>query len=116
MLLGADNAFTGEIGKGKNQVNRWYRYWVCTKIARDYQKAGRCWVIIGDENYGEDLRANMQQCPRHLELQAVIVRSFASHSWNELEEARVLAFNICECSWLKKFKEDDSISLHDLAH
>jgi aconitate hydratase len=75
MLLGADNAFTGEIGKGKNQLTGDKGIEFAQMLVR-YQKAGKGWVIIGDENYGEgSSREHAAMCPRFLGCSAVITRS-----------------------------------------
>jgi aconitate hydratase len=116
MLLGADNAFqTGVIGKGKNQLtgvdgNEF------PKIARDYQKANRGWIIIGDENYGEgSSREHAAMSPRFLGCTAVIAKSFARIHETNLKKQGVLALVFANVSDYEKIREDDLLSLENLS-
>lgn len=115
MLLGADNAFTKEIGKGKNQLTGATGV-EFNKIAREYGKAGRGWVIIGDENYGEgSSREHAAMSPRFLGCTAVITRSFARIHETNLKKQGVLALTFADPKDYDKIQEDDKISLLDLA-
>src|SRR5208283_3279946 len=51
MFVGAINAFTNEVGKGKNVLNGEVKDF--SAVARDYKAKGIGWVAIGGENYGE---------------------------------------------------------------
>lgn len=114
MLLGADNAFTGEIGKGKNQLSG-QGGMEFAKIAREYQKAHRGWIIIGDENYGEgSSREHAAMCPRHLGCSAVITKSFARIHETNLKKQGVLALTFANAKDYDKIQEDDLISLTGL--
>lgn len=116
MLLGADNAFTGEIGKGKNLVTGQTGI-EFAKIAREYQKAHKGWVIIGDENYGEgSSREHAAMSPRFLGCSAVITRSFARIHETNLKKQGVLALTFANPADYDKIKEDDHVSLVDLAN
>ena len=114
MLLGADNAFTGEIGKGQNQLNG-QKGQEFAKIARDYQKAGQGWVIIGDENYGEgSSREHAAMSPRFLGGTAVIAKSFARIHETKLKQQGMLALHFQNPADYDKVREDDRIDLVDL--
>ncbi|MFN8791683.1 MAG: aconitate hydratase [Bdellovibrionales bacterium] len=114
MLLGADNAFTGEIGKGQNQING-QKGQEFAKIARDYKKAGQGWVIIGDENYGEgSSREHAAMSPRFLGGSAVIAKSFARIHETNLKKQGMLALHFQNPSDYDKIREDDRIDLVDL--
>ncbi|MGZ3745601.1 MAG: aconitase family protein, partial [Pseudobdellovibrionaceae bacterium] len=114
MLLGADNAFTGEIGKGKNQLTGQTQEFA--KIAREYQKANKGWVIIGDENYGEgSSREHAAMSPRLLGCTAVVTKSFARIHETNLKKQGVLALTFANPEDYAKIKEDDHVSLLDLA-
>lgn len=114
MLLGADNAFTGEIGKGTNQMTG-AKGLEFPKIAREYQKAGQGWVIIGDENYGEgSSREHAAMSPRFLGGTAVIAKSFARIHETNLKKQGMLALHFQVASDYDKIKEDDQIDLVDL--
>lgn len=114
MLLGADNAFTSEIGKGKNQITGQTGV-EFAKIARDYQKAGRGWIIIGDENYGEgSSREHAAMCPRFLGASAVVTKSFARIHETNLKKQGVLALMFADPKDYSKILEDDLISMGNL--
>jgi len=116
MLLGADNAFvTGEIGKGKNQLSG-QRGQEFAQIAREYQKAGKGWVIIGDENYGEgSSREHAAMSPRFLGCTAVITRSFARIHETNLKKQGILALNFQNSKDYDKIQEDDKVSFVELS-
>lgn len=114
MLLGADNAFTGEIGKGKNQLTGQTGV-EFAKAAREYKQAGRGWVVIGDENYGEgSSREHAAMCPRFLGASAVITKSFARIHETNLKKQGVLALTFVNVADYDKVKEDDLVSLINL--
>jgi aconitate hydratase len=84
-------------------------------IAREYQKAGKGWVIIGDENYGEgSSREHAAMCPRFLGCSAVISKSFARIHETNLKKQGVLALHFANPSDYDKIKETDVVSLVDL--
>ncbi len=114
MLLGADNAYTGEVGKGKNQLTGTGAQ-EFAKIAREYQKANKGWVIVGDENYGEgSSREHAAMSPRFLGCTAVITKSFARIHETNLKKQGVLALTFATPADYDKIKEDDRVSLVDL--
>lgn len=114
MLLGADNAFTGEIGKGKNQLTG-AEHIEFAKLAREYQAAGKGWVIIGDENYGEgSSREHAAMSPRFLGCTAVITRSFARIHETNLKKQGVLALTFANPADYDKIQQDDRVTLSDL--
>jgi aconitate hydratase len=115
MLLGATNAFTDEMGKGTNQVTG-QKGEEFAKIAREYKKAGKGWIIIGDENYGEgSSREHAAMSPRFLGCTAVIVRSFARIHETNLKKQGVLALTFADPKDYDKILEDDRVSIVDLA-
>ncbi len=110
MLLGADNAFTGEVGKGKNQLSGEGGK-EFSKIARDYKSKGAGWVIVGDENYGEgSSREHAAMSPRFLGCTALLVKSFARIHETNLKKQGVLALTFANPSDYEKIKEDDRLS------
>lgn len=114
MLLGADNAFTGEIGKGKNQITG-QGSTEFAKIAREYQKAHKAWIIIGDENYGEgSSREHAAMSPRFLGGSAVVAKSFARIHETNLKKQGVLALHFMSPSDYDKIQEDDLLSITGL--
>ncbi len=114
MLFGADNAFTKEIGKGKNILSgeKSVEY---SKIARDYKAKNQGWVIFGDENYGEgSSREHAAMSPRFLGCKAVIVKSFARIHETNLKKQGVLALTFANPKDYEKIQEDDRVDLIDL--
>jgi len=115
MLLGADNAFTGEIGKGVNLLTQESGQ-EFAKIARDYQKKGQGWVIIGDENYGEgSSREHAAMCPRFLGCSVVIARSFARIHETNLKKQGILALTFSNATDYEKIMQDDRLDFVNLA-
>lgn len=114
MLLGADNAFLpGEIGKGINQITGQKQEFA--QIAREYQKAGKSWMIIGDENYGEgSSREHAAMCPRFLGASAVITKSFARIHETNLKKQGILAATFVNPSDYDKLQEKDLLTIHGL--
>ncbi len=114
MLLGADNSFTGEIGKGINQLNG-AKGLEFTKIAREYQKANKNWVIIGDENYGEgSSREHAAMSPRFLGCRAVVTKSFARIHETNLKKQGVLALVFSNVKDYDLIRQDDRLDFHGL--
>lgn len=115
MLLGADNAYSGEIGKGKNQISG-EKGIEFAKIARDYKAKNQGWIIVGDENYGEgSSREHAAMCPRFLGCTAVIARSFARIHETNLKKQGVLALHFIHTNDYDKIQEDDRITLSELS-
>lgn len=114
LLLGADNYFTGEIGKGKNQLTQESGV-EFAKIARQYQSQGRGWVIIGDENYGEgSSREHAAMSPRFLGCTTVIVKSFARIHETNLKKQGVLALTFANPLDYERVKDTDLVDIVDL--
>ena len=115
MFMGATNAFTGEAGKGKNVLTGETGQAIA-KIARGYKSQGIKWVIIGDHNYGEgSSREHAALSPRLLEGVAVIARSFARIHESNLKKQGLLALTFQDPTDYDRIREEDRISLLDLA-
>jgi aconitate hydratase len=114
MLLGADNAFIpGEIGKGVNQLTGEKKEFA--QVAREYQKAGKSWMIVGDENYGEgSSREHAAMSPRFLGCTAVITKSFARIHETNLKKQGVLALTFVDVADYAKIQEKDLLSIRGL--
>jgi len=116
LLLGAMNAFTGEVGKGLNVLTGETAV-SFPKIARDYKAQGVSWVIVGDENYGEgSSREHAAMEPRFLGCRAVIVRSFARIHETNLKKQGVLPLVFSNPADYDKISEMDRVSLIGLKH
>ena len=114
-FLGAVNAFTGEAGKGLNQLTG-EREVAFPKVARAYKAANARWVAIGDSNYGEgSSREHAAMSPRFLGAAAVITRSFARIHESNLKKQGVLPFTFADPSAYDRVQETDRISITGLA-
>ena len=109
-FLGAINAFTGEAGKGLNQLTNARESY--PKIARAYKAAGLKWVAIGDNNYGEgSSREHAAMSPRFLGCAAVITRSFARIHESNLKKQGILPLTFVNSADYDKVQETDNISI-----
>ncbi|OQW46582.1 MAG: aconitate hydratase [Proteobacteria bacterium SG_bin7] len=114
LLEGATNAFSGELGKGTD-VSNGEKSILYAKVARNYKKQGRAWLIIGDENYGEgSSREHAAMSPRHLGCVAVMVKSFARIHETNLKKQGVLALKFAKSSDYDKILEDDRLAITGL--
>jgi aconitate hydratase len=114
MFTGAVNAFTDEAGttrdpeSGKRDVP-------VPEVARAHKAAGRRWIVVGDENYGEgSSREHAAMSPRLLGAAAVIVRSFARIHETNLKKQGVLPLTFVDPADYEKVRETDRISVRGL--
>ena len=113
LLLGATNAFTGQVGSGKNQLNGQAEMF--PQLARDYKSRGLKWAIVGDNNYGEgSSREHAAMTPRYLGCGAVIARSFARIHETNLKKQGVLALTFANAADYDRVQEDDRLSIVSL--
>jgi aconitate hydratase len=111
LLMGATNAYTGETGKGTDQLSG-AKGEPIANIARHYKASGRKWVVIGDHNYGEgSSREHAALSPRLLGGAAVITRSFARIHETNLKKQGLLALTFPKAEDYDRIREDDRISL-----
>ncbi len=114
LFLGAVNAFTGEAGRGKNQLDGTTQSF--PDLARAYHEAGVGWVAVGDENYGEgSSREHAAMEPRFRGCKVVITRSFARIHETNLKKQGVLPLTFAEPYDYDRIGEDDRISVLGLA-
>ncbi|MEZ4273623.1 MAG: aconitate hydratase, partial [Myxococcota bacterium] len=113
LYLGAVNAFTGEAGKGKNQLTGAEQSF--PDIARYYKSQAKGWVVFGDENYGEgSSREHAAMEPRHLGGVAVIARSFARIAETNLKKQGMLPLVFVKAADYDKVQEDDRVDIRGL--
>jgi aconitate hydratase len=113
MLIGAVNAFTGEVGKTKNITTGEVKS--VPEAAREYKAAGTGWVVIGDENYGEgSSREHAALEPRFLGGKAIIVKSFARIHETNLKKQGMLPLTFANPADYDKILEDDIVSIKGL--
>ena len=114
MYIGATNAFTGEIGTGKNVLTGETGV-AYPDVARHYRSQGTGWVAIGDVNYGEgSSREHAAMSPRFLGARAVIARSFARIAETNLKKQGVLPLVFDDPAAWDLIQEDDRLSLQGL--
>jgi aconitate hydratase len=114
LFLGAVNAFTGEPGMGKDQLDGTQKSF--PDIAKHYHEAGVGWVAVGDENYGEgSSREHAAMEPRFRNAKAVITRSFARIHETNLKKQGVLPLTFADPHTYDLIDEDDHISIVGLA-
>ena len=110
LLLGAVNAYTGDVGKGKNILSGNIESFA--HIAREYKEKGLKWIIIGDKNYGEgSSREHAAMTPRYLGCAAVIAKSFARIHETNLKKQGILALTFENAYDYDKIMEADRISI-----
>jgi aconitate hydratase len=115
LFLGATNAFTGEVGKGRNVLTGETGQAIAA-VARHYKSQGTRWVVVGDHNYGEgSSREHAALSPRLLGCAAVIARSFARIHESNLKKQGLLALTFPDAADYDRIREDDRISLVGLA-
>ena len=111
MFNGAVNAFTGESGKGLNQVSGQTGE-AFAKTARECKAKGQRWVAVGDENYGEgSSREHAAMSPRFLGAAAVITRSFARIHESNLKKQGILPLTFHRPADYEKVEESDKVSI-----
>ncbi len=114
MFTGALNAFTGKTGTTRSPLTGAKEEPV-PAVARALKAAGRFWVVVGDENYGEgSSREHAAMSPRQLGAAAVIVRSFARIHETNLKKQGVLPLVFVNAADYDKVREDDTLSLEGL--
>ena len=113
LLTGGVNAYREEVGKGINPLNGNIEPF--SQVARQLKQAGKEWIIIGDENYGEgSSREHAAMEPRHLGGIAVIVKSFARIHETNLKKQGMLALTFAAPDDYDKIKEDDTFAITGL--
>ena len=114
LYLGAINAFTGEAGRGKDQLDGLSKPF--PEIAKHYHQVGQGWVVIGDENMGEgSSREHAAMEPRYRGAKAVITRSFARIHEANLKKQGILPLTFDDPADYDSIAEDDRISIVGLA-
>ncbi|HOX78510.1 MAG TPA: aconitate hydratase [Bacteroidales bacterium] len=110
LLIGAINDFNGKTNLVKNQMTG--EYGEVPAVARFYKANGTGSIVVGDENYGEgSSREHAAMEPRHLNVRAILVRSFARIHETNLKKQGMLALTFANPSDYDKIKEDDRMDI-----
>jgi aconitate hydratase len=113
MLIGAMNFFNEKTNLVKNQLNG--QYMPVPDAARAYKAAGIGSLVVGDENYGEgSSREHAAMEPRHLNVKAVLVKSFARIHETNLKKQGMLALTFVDKTDYERILEDDHIDINGL--
>ncbi len=113
MLSGAVNAFSGDTGEATSLLSGEKKTFAA--VAREYKAAGRNWIIVGDENYGEgSSREHAAMSPRLLGCKAVITRSFARIHETNLKKQGVLALTFKNPEDYNKVEQKDVLAIKGL--
>jgi len=114
MFIGAVNAFTDEVGQGKDQLDGTTKSF--PDIGKSYHAAGQGWIAIGDENYGEgSSREHAAMEPRFRGAKVVLTRSFARIHETNLKKQGVLPLVFADPKVYDLIEQDDRINVLGLA-
>jgi aconitate hydratase len=114
MFIGAVNAFTDEVGQGKDQLDGTTKSF--PDIGKSYHQAGQGWIAIGDENYGEgSSREHAAMEPRYRGAKVVLTRSFARIHETNLKKQGVLPLVFADPKVYDLIEQDDRINVLGLA-
>ncbi|HEY2774379.1 MAG TPA: aconitate hydratase [Candidatus Binatia bacterium] len=111
MFTGAIRAGTGERGTTRNPLTGETGQ-PTPAVARAIKAAGRKWIVVGDENYGEgSSREHAAMSPRHLGAAVVLTRSFARIHESNLKKQGILPLTFVDTADWAKVRDDDEISV-----
>jgi aconitate hydratase len=110
-----NNAFTGEMGRGKDLLSGETSV-PYPDLAKRYKMAGQGWIAVGDENYGEgSSREHAAMEPRYMGCRAVVARSFARIHETNLKKQGVLPLTFANPADYEKVREDDRVRIEGVA-
>ena len=110
MLIGAVNAFNDKTNSVLDPVTG--EYSAVPALARKYKALGIGSVVVAEENYGEgSSREHAAMEPRHLNVKAILVKSFARIHETNLKKQGMLALTFADKNDYDKVREDDKISI-----
>ena len=110
MLIGAVNAFNNKTNTVLDAATG--EYIAVPALARKYKAQGVGSVVVAEENYGEgSSREHAAMEPRHLNVKAILVKSFARIHETNLKKQGMLALTFADKNDYDKVREDDKISI-----
>jgi len=110
MLIGAVNAFTDKTNSVLDPETG--EYVAVPALARKFKAEGLGSVVVAEENYGEgSSREHAAMEPRHLNVKAILVKSFARIHETNLKKQGMLALTFADKNDYDKVREDDKISI-----
>lgn len=113
MLIGAVNTFNQKTNSVLDIATG--EYVAVPALARKYKAQGVGSVVVAEENYGEgSSREHAAMEPRHLNVKAILVKSFARIHETNLKKQGMLALTFAVKEDYNKVREDDKISISGL--
>ena len=110
MLIGAVNVFNNKTNTVLDTETG--EYISVPALARKYKSQGIGSVVVAEENYGEgSSREHAAMEPRHLNVKAILVKSFARIHETNLKKQGMLALTFADKNDYDKVREDDKISI-----
>jgi aconitate hydratase len=110
MLIGAVNAFNDKTNAVLDPETG--EYSAVPALARKYKAQGIGSIVVAEENYGEgSSREHAAMEPRHLNVKAILVKSFARIHETNLKKQGMLALTFADKNDYDKVREDDKISI-----
>ncbi len=110
MLIGAVNAFNEKTNSVLNPQTGEYE--TVPALARKFKSQGIGSIVVAEENYGEgSSREHAAMEPRHLNVKAILVKSFARIHETNLKKQGMLALTFVDKSDYDKVRESDKISI-----
>lgn len=110
MLIGAVNAFNDKTNAVLDPETG--EYTAVPALARKYKEQGIGSVVVAEENYGEgSSREHAAMEPRHLNVKAILVKSFARIHETNLKKQGMLALTFADKNDYDKVRENDKISI-----
>ncbi len=115
MLIGAVNTFNQKTNSVLDASTG--EYLAVPALARKYKAQGIGSVVVAEENYGEgSSREHAAMEPRHLNVKAIIVKSFARIHETNLKKQGMLALTFADKDDYNKVRENDKISISGLTN
>lgn len=110
MLIGAVNIFNDQTNTVLDPETG--EYMTVPGLARKFKAQGLGSVVVAEENYGEgSSREHAAMEPRHLNVKAILVKSFARIHETNLKKQGMLALTFINHSDYDKIREGDKISI-----
>ena len=110
MLIGAVNEFNEQTNSVLDPETK--EYMAVPDLARKFKAAGLGSVVVAEDNYGEgSSREHAAMEPRHLNVKAILVKSFARIHETNLKKQGMLALTFIDKDDFTKIREDDKISI-----
>lgn len=110
MLIGAVNAFNGKTNSVLDTETG--KYMGVPALARKIKAAGKCSIVVAEENYGEgSSREHAAMEPRFLNVKAILVKSFARIHETNLKKQGMLALTFINKDDYNRIREDDKIDI-----